>query len=157
MAKTPNHMSGIDALPRVSSWQQSRLDAEADRGLYGGNRYVNGQWVTANGQPVTRPAKPPNPFGKNGTLSQQIAKSLKENAPKAVLDNINQIKRAKTLVAVADDSECFSDLRYSAKDGGVYATFRRDGTEYFYPMDRTDALEWFADSSLGGFFNAEIR
>ncbi len=59
MAKTPNHMSGIDALPRVSSWQQSRLDAEADRGLYGGNRYVNGQWVTANGQPVTRPAKPP--------------------------------------------------------------------------------------------------
>jgi len=47
----------------VSAWQQARLDAEAARGLYGGNRYVNGQWVTANGSPIQRAPKPPNPFG----------------------------------------------------------------------------------------------
>jgi hypothetical protein len=65
-------------------------------------------------------------------------------------------KKSKTLVADTSDSECFSDLRYSKTDGGVYATFAQDNTQYFYPMSRRDAQEWF-DDDLGVYFNAEIR
>jgi hypothetical protein len=38
----------------------------------------------------------------------------------------------------------------------VFATFSKDGSQYFYPMSRADAQEWF-DDDLGRFFNAFIR
>jgi hypothetical protein len=54
------------------------------------------------------------------------------------------------------DSTCFDELRYSQSAGGVFATFSKDGSQYFYPMSRADAQEWF-DDDLGRFFNAFIR
>ena len=68
----------------ISAWQQARLDAEAARGLYGGNRWNGTQWVTANGSPVQRPPKPPNPFGKQGSLSKQLDKQLQREVNQAV-------------------------------------------------------------------------
>lgn len=36
---------------------------------------------------------------------------------------------------IADQaSACFDDLRYSQSAGGVFATFAKDGSTYFYPM-----------------------
>jgi hypothetical protein len=70
--------------------------------------------------------------------------------------------RAKPLVANTSDSVVFDDLRYSKSAGGVYATFSGHGKtgsgQYFYPMSRADAKEWFnAPEGLGEFFNSEIR
>ena len=64
----------------------------------------------------------------------------------------------KPTVIVADtsDSACFSDLRYSSKAGGVFATFARDGSMYFYEMSKKEAKAWF-DSDLGRTFNEAIR
>ena len=59
---------------------------------------------------------------------------------------------------IADQaSSCFDDLRYSQSAGGVFATFAKDGSSYFYPMSRADAQEWFDDDSLGEYFNAMVR
>jgi hypothetical protein len=63
----------------------------------------------------------------------------------------------RKVMEAEQDSTCFSDLRYSASAGGVYATFAKDGSQYFYPLSRAEAREWFEDDSLGGFFNAEVR
>lgn len=65
-------------------------------------------------------------------------------------------KRSKLLVADTSDSACFDDLRYSASAGGVFATFAKDGSQYFYPMSRADAKEWFG-SDLGSYFNEQVR
>ena len=54
-------------------------------------------------------------------------------------------------------STCFDDLRYSQSAGGVFATFAKDGSSYFYPMSRADAQRWFDDDSLGEYFNAIVR
>lgn len=64
--------------------------------------------------------------------------------------------KPKVLVADTSDSSCFDDLRYSPTDGGVYATFSRDGSQYFYEMSRADAKEWF-DDDLGRYFNENVR
>lgn len=150
MAKNPDHMSGINALPRTSSWQQSRLDAEAARGLYGGNRWDGTQWVGPNGQPVARAPKPPNPFGKNGTLSQQIDKSLKLNAPK-VKPSRDQVREAakshKTLV-VTTASTCFDSVSF--KDGLATFVFARDGYVWEQSMDVDDFIDDFASGDLLG-------
>jgi hypothetical protein len=116
-----------------AEWMNDRLNAENARGVH---------------------SKGINSLPKVSDLTKQIDASLKANAPK---DNgTKQIHRAKTLVAVTDDSECFSDLRFSAKDQGVYGTFRRDGYEEFWPMSRADALAWFSDD-LGRYYNDVIR
>ena len=63
----------------------------------------------------------------------------------------------RQVVLVPDaGSACFSDLRYSSRDGGVYATFARDGSQYFYPMSKADAKDWF-QNDLGEYFNANVR
>jgi hypothetical protein len=64
--------------------------------------------------------------------------------------------KPKPLIADTGDSACFDDLRYSASDGGVYATFARDGSQYFYELSRADAKDWFADD-LGRWFNENLR
>ena len=67
--------------------------------------------------------------------SKLLTAELKANAKPAA-----RSKRSKTLVWDGD-SDCFDDLRYS--NGGVYMTFT-DGSQYFEPMDKSDAREWFS-------------
>ncbi len=100
----------------VSAWQQARLDAEAARGLYGGNRYVNGQWVTANGSPEQRAPKPPNPFGKQGSLSKQLDRQLQKEINRAVA---TKAPKDATLRANVD-STCLADLTFSKKRFGCH-------------------------------------
>ena len=127
-----------------NAWMQARLAAERARGIRGSVK----------------------PLPEPSALSKSIAKGLsrgaqpKAAAPKATLappkagHNFNRFRRP--IVADASDSECFSDLRYSPKDGGVFATFRRDQSQYFYPMDRSEARQWFGDD-LGRYFNEVLR
>lgn len=123
------------------AWQAERIAGEKLRGLHS---------TGINNLP------------KVSDLTKQIAASLNANNPnrqpiaQVGADTIKKIHRSKTLVADTDDSECFSDLRYSSKDGGVYGTFRRDDYQEFWPMSRSDALAWFADD-LGRYYNDTIR
>ena len=57
------------------------------------------------------------------------------------------------------NSTVFDDLRYSKSAGGVYATFARDGSQYFYSLDRSSAKEWLIDNAdqAGEFFNKYVR
>lgn len=69
--------------------------------------------------------------------------------------NVKQPKRsrAKTIVADTAVSKCFDDLRW--KGGVAYATFT-DGSQYSYPVSRSEFKDWM-DDSLGGYFNANVR
>jgi hypothetical protein len=64
--------------------------------------------------------------------------------------------RARTLEADTSGSSCFDSLIY--KDGVVTASFANPTIgEWSYDMSLKDAREWFSDSSLGGFFNDNVR
>ena len=65
--------------------------------------------------------------------------------------------RAKPLIADTSESECFDSLVY--RKGLVTAVFSKGGGAgtYEYEMSLAEAREWFADPSLGEYFNAEIR
>jgi hypothetical protein len=55
-------------------------------------------------------------------------------------------------------SDCFVSLEYSHADGGVWAEFIGPAAGvWFYEMSRAEAKDWFADASVGGYFNDEIR
>jgi hypothetical protein len=138
----------------VSAWQQARLDAEAARGLYGGNRYVNGQWVTANGSPVQRAPKPPNPFGKQGSLSKQLDRQLQKEINRAVA---TKAPKDATLRANVD-STCLADLTFSKKDSVATATFYRGGAiVYDFPMSLDEFLDWVSsDDGIGRYGNANV-
>lgn len=65
-------------------------------------------------------------------------------------------KKKPPKVLVADEaSSCFSDVRWKA--GQAFVTFARDGSQYSYPMSRSDFEEWMDSGSLGKFFNEVIR
>ncbi len=64
--------------------------------------------------------------------------------------------RAKTLVADTSGSECFDSLTY--KNGVVKASFIGPAAGVWeYSMSLAEAREWFADDSLGGYFNDNVR
>jgi len=96
-------------------------------------------------------------MAKKPTLAQRISaagdKSLNDflKPPKAA----NNKRRSKPLIWDGD-SECFSDMRYSASAGGVFVTFERDGYQDFIEMDRAEAKDWF-DGDVGRIYNAEYR
>jgi len=96
-------------------------------------------------------------MAKKLSLSQEIDASLKATEAWLAHNNGQSTKprRGKPLVWEGD-SDCFDDLRYSPPAGGVYATFQKDGSQYFYAMSRSEARDWF-DSDVGRTFNKEIR
>ena len=64
--------------------------------------------------------------------------------------------RAKTLIADTSGSECFDSLTY--RDGTVTASFIGPAAGVWeYDMSLAEAREWFADDSLGGYFNDNVR
>ena len=82
-------------------------------------------------------------YSKTGPVAKALA------SPKPL-----KKKPKRLLVADTSDSTCFDDLTYA--DGAVVAVFT-DGTVYSYPMSKSEARDWFDDTSLGGYFNAVIR
>jgi hypothetical protein len=54
-------------------------------------------------------------------------------------------------------SDCFDELVYSAKDGGVYASFIGPAPGvWFFPLSRSEAEDWLIDNgdAPGTYFNA---
>ena len=62
-----------------AAWQAARIASESAR-LYGGRTWNGTQWVNANGAPVQRAAKAPNPFGRQGSLSKTLDKQLQKKS-----------------------------------------------------------------------------
>jgi hypothetical protein len=107
-----------------------------------------------------RPQQPADPFKQLNRDLRKLDKQISDNMKQSEAGRHKQKPksvRGGYLVAM-QDSTCFSDLVYSSKDGGVFASFIGPGAgDYFYPMSRADAKAWFDDSSLGAFFNAFVR
>jgi len=90
---------------------------------------------------------------KPKTLTQILDAQIQRSVDNALRGHKSN-KRSKVL-AWGGDSDCFDDLRYSGTAGGVFMTFT-DGSQYFEPMDRATAREWFSDD-VGRWFNENIR
>ncbi|MGD0332971.1 MAG: hypothetical protein ABSA90_06905 [Xanthobacteraceae bacterium] len=94
---------------------------------------------------------------RGSTLPKQAPTMQKVTTPLSQEPHYTRAKQSNRGGLTADqDSACFDELVYSQSAGGVFATFAKDGSQYFYPMSRSDAKEWF-DDDLGRFFNAVIR
>jgi len=92
------------------------------------------------------------PLTLTQTLDAQIRRSIDRALHPGHHHKHN--KRPKVL-AWSGTSDCFDDLRYSKKDGGVYMTFT-DGYQDFEPMDKATARDWFSDD-VGRWYNTNIR
>jgi hypothetical protein len=95
---------------------------------------------------------------RGSTLPKPAPRSFeKATTPLSEEPHYTRAKQANRGGLTAEqDSACFDELVFSQSAGGVYATFAKDGSQYFYPMSRADAREWF-DDDLGRYFNAVIR
>ncbi len=94
---------------------------------------------------------------RGSTLPKQAPTMQKVTTPLSQEPHYTRAKKANRGGLTAEqDSTCFDELVYSQSAGGVFASFT-DGSDYFYPMSRSEAQDWFDDDSLGGYFNSEIR
>jgi hypothetical protein len=138
---------------RVSKaeWIAQRLAGEQARGLFD------------NIPKMTGP-KPPNPFGREGSLSRDLSKQITQESrrhmPGEQAKSLDQIKKAakagKTLWADRD-SDCFASVSWT--DGTCTLEFYRGGSVvYDVEMSLSEYLEFaHAPEGLGEFFNANIR
>jgi hypothetical protein len=95
---------------------------------------------------------------RGSTLPKPAPRTLEKiTTPLSEASHYTRAKQANRGGLTAEqDSTCFDELVYSQSAGGVFASFAKGG-DYFYPMSRKEAQEWFDDDSLGEYFNAEIR
>jgi hypothetical protein len=86
--------------------------------------------------------------------AQDAARLARATAP--LKPTAKRASRAKTLVADTSQSSCFDSLTY--RDGVVTASFANPTVGVWdYDVDLATAREWFADPSLGGYFNDNIK
>jgi hypothetical protein len=137
----------------TSAWQQARLDAEAARGLYGGNRWNGTQWVKPDGSPVQRAPKPPNPFGREGSLSKTLDKQLQRAVNQAVADHAPKNATLRANV----DSSVFEDVTWH--DNVLHVRFFRGGQiDYSFPdVSKDDFVDMVSSGSLGSWFNQNLQ
>jgi hypothetical protein len=153
MPPSDPHMAGINALPRL--WDPSDLSK--------GFKY---DWRNYDDKAKAEYKKFSEARAQSDRQRQAKAKAELDAAMKQVgrtisdriKSEVGKEKRSRGELVWLGDSTCFAELEYSREDGGVFATFAKDGSTYFYPMSRSEAAEWFEDApSQGQFFNAEIR
>jgi hypothetical protein len=107
------------------------------------------QWLTA------RPGRQAA-YEKARAEMQAAQERAKAAEKQAALEKARK-KKSYWDVEWNGDSACFASLSYSKNAGGVFAEFIGPAAgEWFYPMSRSEAREWFADD-VGEYFNDEIR
>jgi hypothetical protein len=169
MAKLPDHMAGINALPRwdptnptTYNYDWRNYDA-ADYAKFKEARQASGQQqlkaaVARNKQIMKDVSK---------TINDKFTeekKKLASGQKKLTLGEIKKAAKAGKHIYADAASECFYSLSWHADpdgdgtDGTAHAVFnKRDpGDGYDYDVDLDTFLDWASDS-LGEFFNAEIR
>lgn len=184
MAKTPDHMAGINALPRwdrsnpttysydpsnydrndYAAFKQARMQRELETNPYMQNLTAKQKQDYLDGKPV----KLGDPFKElNKKLNREINQAIQEKVNEALGKGKHGGKIAKTKSEVRKaaaagetlyanvDSTCFSELSWT--DGVATGTFwgPKAGT-WDWPCDLETFIEW-TSGSLGEFFNDEIR
>jgi hypothetical protein len=179
MPKSPDHLSGIDSLPR------------AKQQVY----YRNGVAVPVNNAPSGKPlaidpalrqrlldtarkgrtpAPPPSQEVRDvlrGQLDARVAELKSKGWGPARFDKLNAAINAQLQKlanqAVADKapkhstlvsqvpSTCLASLKW--KDGIATAEFYRGGqVVYDFPMSKDDFIDWVSSDSIGKYGNAEV-
>lgn len=132
------------------AWQRNRIADEVARGLYSPTKNVTS---FLNNQPTTKQPAQPSIFKK---LDQALSKEID-----AILSPPKKKQKVKSKggnLSWNGDSDCFDALLYSKSSGGVIATFSGPTAgDWFYPMSKADARDWFNADSVGEYFNAFIR
>jgi len=166
MARAPDHMSGINALPK---WDPNNLSAgyrydpanydRADYAKFKEARAARDKAANAKSKASLKEAQ--QKFAKE--FSRAIGDKVREahagRTKAKSRDQINQaVARGKTIYADVP-SRCLASLSFHQdKDGNGVATaeFYRGGKiVYDYPMDLDEFLEW-ASGSLGEYGNAYV-
>jgi hypothetical protein len=162
MTKMPDHMKGIDSLPKWDPSNPTKYN------------YVYGDYNPADYQAFKEARQK---FGQQQMkATAKRNKQIMQEANKAIKDTINSelkkmgptrgeimkaAKAGKTLVATTP-SECFSEVSWEAtddegQDGICTMEFARDGYLLDEPMSLEDYLDFAQADSLGKFYNASIR
>jgi hypothetical protein len=169
MTKLPDHMAGMNSLPR---WDPSNPTAyRYDAANYNAADYAKFKEARqAFGQQQMKATAE-----RNKQIFKDVNKTIKDKfneEKKKLTSGQKQLTRGEIKSAVkagkkiyADRaSECFYSLSWRADpdgdgtDGTAHAVFnhRDPGDGYDYDIDLDTFLDWASDS-LGQFFNAEIR
>jgi hypothetical protein len=157
MSKTPNHMAGINSLPK---WDPNNLS----RGYtYDPKNYDRADYTRFK---EARAARDKAAYAQSQKNLKAARQQFPKNFRKAILDKTkeahaaqfkgpsetqirNAAKSGRTL-HITTPSSCFDSVNW--KNGNVSVVFW-NGYSYQAPLDLDTMLEWASDASLGSFFN----
>jgi hypothetical protein len=156
MAKSPDHMKGILALPSTQAYTAAVAAARTSATRTPEERRAvqnNLETLRMQAMRDRNEAFPleTNPFGKHGTLAKSINRQLQKEVNQRVADSAP--KHARLISEVP--STCLSDLSW--KDGVAEYSFYRGGKiDYSTPMSKELWIEWVSSESIGIFGNQEV-
>lgn len=137
-------------------WQRKRLAQHVANGEIEPTdnvmRFIAGEPMT-----YTKPHKQFEDINKTlNKLSKEAVGKVRDKTGPTRGEVEGAAREGKTLVAT-QPSDCFDSLTW--RSGVATAVFAKGGGQgtYEYEMELDEFLEWCADESLGGYFNAEIR
>jgi hypothetical protein len=179
MARTPDHMSGIDALPRVKQpvYYRNGVAVPVNHGPNGKPLPIDPalrQKLIDTASAGRAPRTPPPQAVRDKLRAQGLARDAELKAQgwgPARFDKLNEAinKQLQKAVnqAVADKapkhstlhsqvpSTCLASLSW--KDGIATAEFYRGGQiVYDFPMSKDDFIDWVSSDSIGKYGNAEV-
>jgi hypothetical protein len=161
MAKTPDHMAGLNALPK---WDRANPTTYS----YDWKNYDPADYAAFKAAKQSRQDRNIGRPARQQAIQKRISDALKKNyakrqegKPQPTREQINEAAKAGKPLRADLPSTCFASLTFKQdKDGNgtVFAEFYRGGAiNYEYPMELDDFLDWAGSESLGVFFNAEVR
>lgn len=132
------------------AFQRSRINSELARGQYSRTQQID---AFLAGKPMPKQPAQPSIFKK---LDQALSKEID-----AILSPPKKEQKVQSKggnLSWNGDSDCFDALYFSKSAQGVIATFSGPAAgDWFYPMSKADARDWFNADSVGEYFNAFIR
>jgi hypothetical protein len=161
MAKFPDHMAGINGLPK---WDRSNPTSYSyDPTNYDASDYAEFKQARIDAQKEQLKASAARNKQIMKDASQAIQdtltgekKKLASGQKRLSLDEIKAAGRAGKTIYADAASDCFYSLSW--KDGVAHAEFNKRNPDggYDYDVDLDTFLDW-TTGSLGEFFNYEIR
>lgn len=167
MSKSPDHMAGINALPRWDpnaptkyNYDSSNYDPQDYAKFKQARQAYGAEQIKTQAARSKQLMKEINNSIKDKFTEEKKKLSGGKNLTRA---DVNAAAKSGKTIYANVASECFESLSWRAdKDdptmGTAHAEFNKRNPDggYDYDVDLDTFLEWCSDS-LGEFFNAEIR
>jgi hypothetical protein len=151
MAKSPDHMAGINALPSTQAYNAALAAMKAGDRSPGMAAHVEALRMQAMRDRNDLFPLENNPFGRHGTLAKSVNKQLQKEVNQAIAD---RAPKHATLRATIP-STCLASLTFN--DGIATAEFYRGGAViYDYPMSKAEFVDWVSGESLGKYGNENV-